>query len=78
VRRAAHCYTGTGCTGRARIVVVDTGLEAAATVAEHRMAVVAPRPEVVAGPIVVVVHIELMVAMVEVVAPTAVDSDHYS
>jgi hypothetical protein len=53
---------------------MDTGLEAAATVAEHKLVVVAPRLEVVAETMVVAAHIELVV----VVAPTAVDSDHYS
>ena len=55
----AHCYTG--YTGQARIVVVDTDL-----------VVVVPRLEVVADPIVVAIHSELMVV---VVAPT---SDHYA
>ena len=54
---------------------MDTGLVTAATGTEHRPVVVAPRLEVVAGPMVVAVHIELVVV---VVAPTAVDSDHCS
>ena len=54
------------------MVVVDTGLVLVATVAECKPVVVAPRLEVVADPIVVAIHSELMVV---VVAPT---SDHYA
>ncbi len=81
MRRAEHCYIGTGCIGLAHIVVGHTGWQAAGSiVVDYTLVVVAaPRPAVVAETTVAAVHIVLVVvAVVVVAAPTAVGSVHYS
>lgn len=83
MRRAEHCYIGTGCIGLAHIVVGHTGWQAAGSiVVDYTLVVVAPRPEVVAETTVAAVHIVLVVVVAVVVAvvaaPTAVGSVHYS
>ena len=61
MRRAEHCYIGTGCIGLAHIVVGHTGWQAAGSiVVDYTLVVVAaPRPEVVAETTVAAVHIVL-------------------
>ena len=81
MRRAEHCYIGTGCTGLAHIVVGHTGWQAAAPkpeVDDMLVVVAAPRPVVVAETTVVAAHIVLVVVVVVFAAPTVVGSVHYS